>query len=709
MATGEQLHRMTENVYRHTIEGFNPEVRNLVTLGRAYEKALQSVSQAAKDYFNAIVAVGELASETKDSRQLGQSLLQIAETFRQIETEREITVHALRKELLHPLEGKLEQEWKNILQVQKTYLSENKTKAEAVEKCRAEVKKLQKKTQKNHSEKYLEKEQRTTEELQLLTKQLHNFRSSGLREAWSEERRRYCYLVDRYCSLIKNDAAFFSKAQSVLHHRLPKWTETCDKPEKLPEECEDILSFDFSGPLETPLQLELRNSRRLVERNILLAQNEERTKKSPQHEPHSPKTDAERPLSVEVEGQQPPPPSSTSGHGMTTSYSATLPNIKRLGMGSGHPSVHQLPLMQAQLQQQQPPQQPPQPHPQQQHQQPQQHPQQHPQHQQQQQQPPQQPQQNTPPSVLARHSKSLKSPHHPHSMSQTLPRQSFMRRVSETGDMMDSDQKMTRVQALYGHMATGETQLSFNEGDIIGLIGPKNNGWFYGHNYRTRKNGWFPISYTQPLTDLAPRTNGTSNSMVTAKAVGASMDNLPSTGNDYPTPDYSGPASPIHTVAPASTTVSLPQVGIAMPTTSTQVHSNSQTTPTSPVTATGNGMMGNGGLKSPGLLMTAPQSQGNEQFPPPQQHHPQQPTQGGSSSFHPTPSVPTTTAPVQSDVQLSQIQLSMTEETNTVPSPNGSPVERDADGNPFSKIQLRKTVTNDRSAPMIPRDYSMGH
>ncbi|XP_041473029.1 brain-specific angiogenesis inhibitor 1-associated protein 2-like protein 1 isoform X2 [Lytechinus variegatus] len=687
MATGDQLHRMTENVYRHTIEGFNPELRNLVTLGRAYEKALQSVSQAAKDYFNAIVAVGELASETKDSRQLGQSLLQIAETYRQIETEREITVHALRKELLHPLEGKLEQEWKNVLQVQKTYLSENKAKSEAVEKCRSEVKKLQKKTQKNHSEKYIEKEQRTAEELQLLTKQLHNFRSNGLREAWTEERRRYCYLVDRYCSLIKNNAAFFSKAQSVLHHRLPKWNESCDKSDKLPEECEDILSFDFSGPLETPLQVELRNSRRLYERNIMLAQNEERTKKSPQHEPTSPKTpnESDRPLSVDVEPpQQPPPPSST---GVTSSYSATLPNIKKLG-SSTHPSVHQLPPFQTNQQQQMippmtqpttpsPPQQPPQ----------------------QQQQPLQQPPQTqVPPNLAGRHSKSVKSPHHLHAISQTMPRQTFMRRVSEAGDMMENEQKMPRVQAVYTHSATGENQLAFSEGDIIGLVGPKNNGWFYGHNYRTRRNGWFPITYTQPLADIVPKTNGTSN-ILNTKPVAASMDNLQSVGNDYPTPDYSGPGSPVT----AASTLSLPQVGIAIP--STLSTPPTYTNPSA--SASNNNGVENGGVKPSGLLMTAPVGvvEGEERNNIQNQQQQQQQQQTGNSTFN--TAVPTTkqSASIQPDVQLSQIQLSVPDENTNVPSPNNGD---QGESNPFTKIQLRKTVTNDRSAPIIPRDYQLG-
>ena len=52
----------------------------------------------------------------------------------------------------------------------------------AVDKCRTELKKIQKKASKNHSEKYVEKEQKSSEELQHLTKQLYDFRNEGLRD-----------------------------------------------------------------------------------------------------------------------------------------------------------------------------------------------------------------------------------------------------------------------------------------------------------------------------------------------------------------------------------------------------------------------------------------------------------------------------------------------------------------------------------------------
>ncbi|XP_022084754.1 brain-specific angiogenesis inhibitor 1-associated protein 2-like isoform X3 [Acanthaster planci] len=546
MSAGEQLHRMTENVYKNTIEGFNPEIRNLITLGRAYEKVSQNVTQVAKDYFDALMKVGELASETKSARQLGQSLLQIAETYRQIEAEREIKLHAFRKELLNPLEAKVETDIKAVLQAQKAYLSENKVKAEAVEKCKGELKKVQKKASKNHSEKYVEKEQKSSEELQHLTKQLYDFRNEGLREVWLEEKKRYCYLVERYCSLVKNDAAFFGKAQSVLRHRMPKWTESCAKPEKLNEECEDTLNT------EAP----------------------------------------ERPASADM----------ADAHTSAASYSATLPNPRR-DKGSG-----------------------------------------------------------------MRHTKSMIHKL-PQGVVSTLPQNAYLRRVSEGADNIAMDvQKMTKVQALYSHIASSDSQLNFAENDIIALVGPKNNGWYYGHNIRTKRSGWFPIAYTHPIqTALTQQNGGTSPlphqspSQITNqsgapplpplstnpafnKGMAASMDNIMDGRSQYPSPDYhSDHHSP--GVAPAASTMSLPHS--LMPGVPTDQH---------------------------GSLVEGHVSDGTN----------------GLGRRSPTSSVSSSASlPTHHSKDTASIE------------------EEEGDSASFPGVQLRKTVTNDRSAPMIPKDYSM--
>ena len=47
--------------------------------------------------------------------------------------------------------------------------------------------------------------------------------------------------------------------------------------------------------------------------------------------------------------------------------------------------------------------------------------------------------------------------------------------------------KLQHVRALYHHQGNNETQLSFNEGDTIALIGEKRDGWHYGENTTTNR------------------------------------------------------------------------------------------------------------------------------------------------------------------------------------------------------------------------------
>uniref|UniRef100_A0A8C0WDM5 IMD domain-containing protein n=1 Tax=Castor canadensis TaxID=51338 RepID=A0A8C0WDM5_CASCN len=74
LSRSEEMHRLTENVYKTIMEQFNPSLRNFIAMGKNYEKALAGVTFAAKGYFDALVKMGELASESQGSKELGKTL-----------------------------------------------------------------------------------------------------------------------------------------------------------------------------------------------------------------------------------------------------------------------------------------------------------------------------------------------------------------------------------------------------------------------------------------------------------------------------------------------------------------------------------------------------------------------------------------------------------------------------------------------------------
>uniref|UniRef100_A0A4W4HRC2 IMD domain-containing protein n=1 Tax=Electrophorus electricus TaxID=8005 RepID=A0A4W4HRC2_ELEEL len=119
MSRSDELNKMTENVYKGILDQFNPSLKNFVTMGKHYEKALTGVTVAAKGYFDALVKLGELASDSQGSKELGDTLFQMAEVHRQIQVQLEDVLKLFHSELLSQLEQKLDLDIKYLTVSQK--------------------------------------------------------------------------------------------------------------------------------------------------------------------------------------------------------------------------------------------------------------------------------------------------------------------------------------------------------------------------------------------------------------------------------------------------------------------------------------------------------------------------------------------------------------------------------------------------------------
>uniref|UniRef100_A0A6Q2XNB8 BAR/IMD domain-containing adapter protein 2 n=1 Tax=Esox lucius TaxID=8010 RepID=A0A6Q2XNB8_ESOLU len=236
MSRTDEVNRITENVYKSIMEQFNPCLRNFVAMGKSYEKALSNVTFAAKGYFDALVRMGELASESQGSKDLGDVLFQMAEVHRQIQVQLEEMLKSFHNELLSELEKKVDLDARYLTAALKKYQLEHKTKGDSLEKCQAELKKLRRKSQgsKNPS-KYGEKEMQFVETISSKQSELDTFIAEGYKTALSEERRRYCFLVDRQCAVAKNSSAYHGKGKDLLTQKIPVWQQACSDPNKLPE------------------------------------------------------------------------------------------------------------------------------------------------------------------------------------------------------------------------------------------------------------------------------------------------------------------------------------------------------------------------------------------------------------------------------------------------------------------------------------------
>ncbi|KAF7666301.1 hypothetical protein LDENG_00112260 [Lucifuga dentata] len=236
MSRTDEVHRITENVYKSIMEQFNPCLRNFIAMGKSYEKALTSVTYAAKGYFDALVRMGEMASESQGSKDLGEVLFQMAEVHRQIQIQLEEMLKSFHNELLTELEKKVELDARYLNAALKKYQMEHKSKGESLERCQAELKKLRRKSQgSKHPSKYGDKEMQYVEAISNKQGELDSYIAEGYKNALSEERRRYCFLVDRQCAVAKNGSFYHGKGKELLSQKIPLWQQACAEPNKLPD------------------------------------------------------------------------------------------------------------------------------------------------------------------------------------------------------------------------------------------------------------------------------------------------------------------------------------------------------------------------------------------------------------------------------------------------------------------------------------------
>uniref|UniRef100_A0A3Q3JHG5 BAR/IMD domain-containing adapter protein 2 n=1 Tax=Monopterus albus TaxID=43700 RepID=A0A3Q3JHG5_MONAL len=452
------------------MEQFNPCLRNFVAMGKNYEKALANVTFAAKGYFDALVRMGELASESQGSKDLGDVLFQMAEVHRQIQVQLEEMVGILSSVFLAA--------------ALKKYQMENKNKGESLEKCQAELKKLRRKSQgsKNPS-KYGEKEMQFVETISSKQTELDTFIAEGYKTALSEERRRYCFLVDRQCAVAKNSSAYHGKGKDLLTQKIPMWQQACSDPNKLPERAMLLAQQMCSAALGGSSPLHTSKSNLVISDPIPGAQ--------PLPVPPE--------LAVFMSGGL--------GHsrlmgpdGMSMVNGTTGVHGEEYWTDGGSMSVSQVrpssPQTQAPGQSQV------------------------------------QPQRQV--SDVYSNTLPVRRPapaknKNPVGETRTLPRSSSMAAGLEKNGR-------ARVQAIFSHAAGDNgTLLSFSEGDVITLLVPEaRDGWHYGENEKNKMRGWFPFSYTRVLPD----SDSDKLKVNLHHGKSSSTGNLLENDGTLPTPDY---------------------------------------------------------------------------------------------------------------------------------------------------------------------------
>ncbi|CAN9505889.1 unnamed protein product [Ophioblennius macclurei] len=233
--SAEEVNKLTESTYKNVMDQFNPGLRNLVNLGKNYEKSVAAMTLAGKLYFDAVSKIGENAAVSPVSRELGVVLMEISEVHRKVQLELEENFKRFHREIITELERKTDMDVKYMTATYKRYQMEHKMKQDSLERSQSDLKKLRRKSQGKNAGKYENKESECLETLTGRQTDMQLFIADGCKEALLEEKRRFCFLVDKHCMFSYQFASFHDKARDILTEKLSSWQDQCNDATNMPQ------------------------------------------------------------------------------------------------------------------------------------------------------------------------------------------------------------------------------------------------------------------------------------------------------------------------------------------------------------------------------------------------------------------------------------------------------------------------------------------
>ncbi|EZA54588.1 Brain-specific angiogenesis inhibitor 1-associated protein [Ooceraea biroi] len=169
--------------------------------------------------------------------------MRIVEVYKEIQEQEMNILKAFYVDLLVPLETNLEKDTKVVQSEQKKFLQQHKTRSETYSKAAATMKKHRKKSRAaNKSGLAMDKELKNMQILEEEKTKLDAFCEQSLKNAMTQERRRYGFVLERQCSLAKHYASFHEVALAALHPSVDKWREVAATREYLPQSVEDMFA-----------------------------------------------------------------------------------------------------------------------------------------------------------------------------------------------------------------------------------------------------------------------------------------------------------------------------------------------------------------------------------------------------------------------------------------------------------------------------------
>ncbi|XP_012147623.1 insulin receptor substrate 53 kDa isoform X2 [Megachile rotundata] len=241
----DELTKLVDEIYKNILDKFNPGARQLINAGKAYLKALHGAAAASRVYVDELSKLARQAQlgTWGGSKDIGLALMRIVEVYKEIQEQEMNILKAFYVDLLVPLETNLEKDTKVVQSEQKKFLQQHKARSETYSKAAATMKKQRKKSKgASKSGLAMDKELKNMQILEEEKSKLDAFCEQSLKNAMTQERRRYGFVLERQCSLAKHYASFHEVALAALHPSVDRWREVAATREYLPQSVEDMFA-----------------------------------------------------------------------------------------------------------------------------------------------------------------------------------------------------------------------------------------------------------------------------------------------------------------------------------------------------------------------------------------------------------------------------------------------------------------------------------
>ncbi|XP_055377174.1 GATA zinc finger domain-containing protein 14 [Condylostylus longicornis] len=239
----EEIIRLIDGVYKSIIEKFNPCARQLITAGKAYLKALQGSASASNVFIETLNKIAVNAQHGTSS-DIGDALINVVNVHKAIQEQHINILKAFYVDLLMPLENNLEKDTKVVQVEQKKFLQQHKANVESY--CKA-VTTLKKQRKKKNASGTTSKELKSLQAVEEQKNKLKTYCNQSLKNALTQERRRYGFVLERQCSIAKHWMSYHNSGKTLFDNNIDDWQQIAATRENIDLNLHELFSKNKDG------------------------------------------------------------------------------------------------------------------------------------------------------------------------------------------------------------------------------------------------------------------------------------------------------------------------------------------------------------------------------------------------------------------------------------------------------------------------------